>query len=104
LTRRQHRVKTFARGWIHHQPTPGVHLWRTRYGYWYRQDHTGTQPLGKHPAGTPDDNLLHVGPAGRPGDGATELRRRMTVHGAINPIAHSPLEDQLRDLIGQQPA
>jgi hypothetical protein len=33
----------------HRQPKLGVHLWRTRTGYWYRVDHIGTHPLGKHP-------------------------------------------------------
>ncbi len=49
LGRRHHRVKTFARGWQHRQPRLGVHLWRTRHGYWYRVDHRGTHPLGKNP-------------------------------------------------------
>jgi hypothetical protein len=49
LGRGSHRVKTFAPGWRHHQPALGVHLWRTRHGYWYRVDATGTHPLGKHP-------------------------------------------------------
>ena len=49
LGRGSHRVKTFAPGWQHHQPAPGVHLWRTRHGYWYRVDAAGTHPLGKHP-------------------------------------------------------
>ena len=50
LTRYAHRVKTHGRGWRHHQPVPGVFLWRTPHGYWYRTDHTGTHPLGKNPA------------------------------------------------------
>ncbi|MGN6130532.1 MAG: hypothetical protein ACTHOK_09370, partial [Nocardioidaceae bacterium] len=105
LTRRQHRIKTFAHGWIHHQPVLGVHLWRTRYGYWYRVDHTGTHPLGKHPAGTTDEDLLQITPPTRPGKGAGEVRRVMTVLGAIDPVAESPLEHQLADLIhGHQPA
>jgi hypothetical protein len=49
LSRFEHRVKTHARGWVHYQPQPGVYLWRSRYGYWYRVDPTGTHPLGKHP-------------------------------------------------------
>jgi hypothetical protein len=49
LTRYAHRVKTHGRGWRHHQPVPGVFLWRTPHGYWFRTDHTGTHPLGRHP-------------------------------------------------------
>jgi hypothetical protein len=44
-----HRVKTHAPGWRHRQPTPGVYLWRTPHGYWYRVDADGTHPLGKNP-------------------------------------------------------
>ena len=59
MNRFGHRVKTHARGWRHRQPVPGVFLWRTPHGYWYRVDHTGTYPLGKNPspwelAGRPD--------------------------------------------------
>jgi hypothetical protein len=105
LTRRQHRVKTFARGWIHHQPTLGVHLWRTRYGYWYRVDHTGTHPLGKHTTGVADTELLHTQPPPRPGDAAADIRRVLTVLRAIDPISESPLEHRLADLVDQhQPA
>ena len=49
LSRYGHRVKTHGRGWRHHQPVPGVFLWRTPHGYWFRTDHTGTHRLGKHP-------------------------------------------------------
>jgi hypothetical protein len=45
LTRFGHRVKTHARGWRHHQPIPGVYLWRTPHGYWTRVDQHGTHPL-----------------------------------------------------------
>lgn len=59
MNRYGHRVKTHARGWRHHQPVPGVFLWRTPHGYWYRVDPTGSYPLGKNPsswelAGRPD--------------------------------------------------
>jgi hypothetical protein len=50
LTRYAHRVKTHGRGWRHHQPAPGVFLWRTPHGYWYRTDHTGTHRLGTNPS------------------------------------------------------
>ncbi len=49
LSRYGHRVKTHGRGWRHHQPVPGVFLWRTPHGYWFRTDHTGTHRLGKNP-------------------------------------------------------
>ncbi|MEO5711236.1 MAG: hypothetical protein ABIQ59_15620, partial [Nocardioidaceae bacterium] len=50
LTRFTHRVKTHGRGWRHHQPMPGVYLWRTPHGYWFRVDQHGTHPLDDHPA------------------------------------------------------
>ena len=50
LSRYGHRVKTHGRGWRHHQPVPGVFLWRTPHGYWFRTDHTGTHRLGKNPS------------------------------------------------------
>jgi hypothetical protein len=49
MTRFEHRIKTHGRGWRHRQPVPGVFLWRTPHGHWFRTDHTGTHPLGKHP-------------------------------------------------------
>lgn len=49
LHRFAHRVKTHGRGWAHHQPVPGVYLWRTPHGYWYRVDRHGTHPLGRDP-------------------------------------------------------
>jgi hypothetical protein len=49
LTRFGHRVKTHAPGWQHHQPSPGVYLWGTPHGYWFRVDNTGTHHLGKNP-------------------------------------------------------
>ncbi|QWZ09421.1 hypothetical protein KRR39_06535 [Nocardioides panacis] len=45
MTRFGHRVKTHGRGWRHHQPVPGVYLWRTPHGYWTRVDQHGTRPL-----------------------------------------------------------
>jgi hypothetical protein len=44
-----HRVKTHGRGWRHRQPEPGVYLWRTPHGYWFRVDQHGTRPLGRDP-------------------------------------------------------
>ena len=49
LTRFAHRVKTHGRGWRHHQPVPGVYLWRTPHGYWFRVDQHGTHPLDTGP-------------------------------------------------------
>ena len=50
MTRFGHRVKTHGRGWRHHQPVPGVYLWRTPHGYWCRVDQHGTHPLDHSPA------------------------------------------------------
>lgn len=44
-----HRVKTHGRGWVHRQPRPGVYLWRTPHGYWFRVDNQGTHALGRDP-------------------------------------------------------
>ena len=30
-------------------PPPGVYLWRTPHGYWFRVDNDGTHPLGRDP-------------------------------------------------------
>jgi hypothetical protein len=48
LARGHHRVKTHGRGWVHRQPVPGVHYWRTPHGHWARVDHHGTRRLGRH--------------------------------------------------------
>ena len=48
LQRRHRRVKTHGPGWRHHRIAPGVFLWRTPTGHWYRVDHTGTHHLGTH--------------------------------------------------------
>jgi hypothetical protein len=50
LTRFAHRVKTHGRGWRHHQPVPGVYLWRTPHGYWCRVDQHGTHPITRQAA------------------------------------------------------
>ncbi|QNN53281.1 hypothetical protein [Nocardioides mesophilus] len=47
LQRLQHRVKTHGKGWLHRQPRPGVHYWRTPHGYWCRVDFRGTHFLGE---------------------------------------------------------
>jgi hypothetical protein len=46
LGRHHHRAKTFGH-FTCHQPLPGLYLWRTPSGHWYRVDHTGTHPLGR---------------------------------------------------------
>ena len=46
LSRRHHNLKTHH-GWRCFQPLPGLFLWLTPSGYWYRVDHLGTTPLGK---------------------------------------------------------
>ncbi len=48
LSRMHHRVKTHGRGWVHRQPVPGVHYWRTPHGHWSRVDHRGTHVLGRY--------------------------------------------------------
>lgn len=50
LERRAHRLKTFARGWRHHQPVPACSCGAPPHGYWFRVDHTGTHQLGKSPS------------------------------------------------------
>jgi hypothetical protein len=47
LARHHHRIKTHGPGWIHRQPIPGVHYWRTPHGHWARVDHHGTHTLGR---------------------------------------------------------
>ena len=49
MVRFAHRVKTHGRGWRLLQPSPGVYLWRTPHGYWFRVDRCGTRPLGRDP-------------------------------------------------------
>ena len=48
LGRHHHRIKTHGPGWIHRQPQPGIHYWRTPHGHWARVDHHGTHSLGHH--------------------------------------------------------
>ena len=60
LGRRHHRAKTFG-GFTCYQPLPGLYLWRTPAGHWYRVDHTGSHHLGRE---TPEI-LRHTGD--RPG-------------------------------------
>jgi hypothetical protein len=50
LSRHHHRAKTHG-GFTCHQPLPGLYLWRTPSGHWYRRDHTGSHYLGRR---TPD--------------------------------------------------
>ena len=46
LARGHHRAKTFG-GFRCHQPLPGLYVWRTPTGHWFRVDHTGTTALGR---------------------------------------------------------
>jgi hypothetical protein len=46
LGRRHHRAKTFG-GFTLVQPLPGLYLWRTPTGHWFRVDHRGSTALGK---------------------------------------------------------
>lgn len=49
VVRFAHRVKTHGRGWRMCQPRPGVYLFRTPHGYWFRVDNKGTHALGRDP-------------------------------------------------------
>jgi len=65
LDRGGHRVKTHQHGWTSRQPRPGVRYWRSRHGYCFRVDPTGTHPLGKHDmtafqAGVDADHAAHL--------------------------------------------
>lgn len=53
MNRFAHRVKTHGRGWRHRQPSPGVYLWRTPHGSWFRSDRHGSRPLAGDPADPP---------------------------------------------------
>ncbi len=64
MVRFGHRVKTHGRGWQHRQPRPGVYLWRTPHGYWFRVDRTGTRPLGRDPDLGVLDPRLDLTPSG----------------------------------------
>ena len=58
MSRFAHRVKTHGRSWRHRQPVPGVYLWRTPHGFWFRTDQHGSRPLGRDPvAGTSPSSL-----------------------------------------------
>lgn len=46
LSAGHHNLKTHH-GWRCHQPLPGLHLWQTPSGHWFRVDHTGTTALGR---------------------------------------------------------
>ncbi|MEO6266426.1 MAG: hypothetical protein ABIO66_07465 [Nocardioidaceae bacterium] len=55
LTRFTHRVKTHGRGWRHHQPVPGVYLWRSPHGSWFKVDRHGTHRIDERLALTAID-------------------------------------------------
>ena len=46
LSAGHHNLKTHG-GWRCHQPLPGLYLWQTPSGHWFRVDHAGTTPLGR---------------------------------------------------------
>ncbi len=46
VSRFPHRLKTHGR-WRLRQPEPGVFLWRSPHGWWWRVDHHGSHPLGR---------------------------------------------------------
>ncbi len=48
LSRFHHRLKTNGE-WALRHPEPGVYLWRTPHGHWFRLDHSGTHHLGRDP-------------------------------------------------------
>ena len=49
LSRFHHRLKTNG-GWTLRHPEPGVYLWRTPHGHWFRVDGAGTHHHGRDPA------------------------------------------------------
>lgn len=71
LSRQHHRLKTHGLGWVHRQPVPGVHYWRTPHGHWSRVDHRGTHLLGRHL--TVVDRVLLA-------DGGSPLERAIAAH------------------------
>jgi hypothetical protein len=76
LDRLGHRVKTFGRGWRVRQPVPGIYLWRTSHGYWFRVDNDGTHPLGRDP------DLADY----RPIEPQSAMERRLAVLVAESPV------------------
>lgn len=46
LGRHHHRAKTFG-SFRCYQPLPGLYVWRSPSGHWFRVDHTGTRALGR---------------------------------------------------------
>ncbi len=46
LSAGHHNLKTHL-GWRCYQPLPGLYLWQTPSGHWFRIDHAGTTPLGR---------------------------------------------------------
>lgn len=88
LARFPHRVKTHGR-WSLRQPVPGVFLWRSPHGYWFRVDHTGTHRLGKEPkAGATVEPVGHPRP--RAEDGVTAV---------VDEVWLSPLEVDFAQLV-----
>ena len=66
LGRTHHNAKTFG-GFTCYQPLPGLYLWLTPAGIWYRVDHTGTHLIGRDVP----EILTHTGDL--PGSGASRM-------------------------------
>jgi hypothetical protein len=84
-----HRVKTHGTGWHVEQPVPGVYLWRTPHGYWYRVDADGTHALGKNP----DPTRHHPNQPDQPAPPQTPARA------APRDPPRTPMEQAFADLI-----
>ncbi len=57
VSRFPHRLKTHGR-WRLSQPAPGVCLWRSPHGYWFRVDQAGTHALGRDAPVSPLEQKL----------------------------------------------
>lgn len=88
LARFPHRVKTHGR-WSLRQPAPGVFLWRSPHGYWFRVDHSGTHALGKEPRSGPAVSPVDHA-RGRPEEGSVPF---------VDEVWVSPLEVDLAELV-----
>lgn len=75
LSRHHHRAKTFG-SFRCYQPLPGLYLWASPSGHWFRVDHTGTRPLGRR---TPTILRQLRDPAPLSA-GEQQLRRRLEYH------------------------
>lgn len=83
MVRFGHRVKTHGRGWRHRQPSPGVYLWRTPHGYWFRVDKTAPTLL----AGSWVSRKTNVRPHRRRCSSARSPSRSLRPNSFTRPIA-----------------